>query len=837
MTYGKAANQCDFNSVSRCGYHNDLNGTAELLFLSEGTAQTVVTAAAPHDNVFRRLSENEYSAAELTSIVDIPFPSNVDPRAKQTSTIELLASAIGPQDNRQLKISVADFLNDMGWSLSERLSIRRAEVRWKAAGPFLAALIDGTTSLESAEDAYRVTMWRNVLESAFVRVDMEHSFVGHAQLWASLQVQHEGDIVMITRRYDVVNEERRLRFEDETNVHQMPTSNDEAFEYPREYVENLRETELPRKMQTSRQLSWLSDDNAPATKPTPIWSAQAPPLFLETTEAGNLTFSIAGVLPWYGIDKSWCRTTIYLFSEERALVWLTSAAVDAVYLTKNTSQTAEHACNDSIVMHRVAKSKDTALALLEVEVAASSRSLKTGLILLPVEWGVVSSLVAAPSASIFAAGSINVPAGRSVVLNASFTFAPGSSSIEIAVDPCSNVQVSVLLPLAVPLLLLDTDECSTTLSGSLVESLSPHPLIFRISQLNPVASTVPTMVTVSVETKNGSMNDSLNWASTKQATASQAFRFCPLLAQEKSNALYFKEGEANALDRTRLLSAVISPSDIKELSVESVSFIWSISSVDGVGSFHKNDSDLVPQQFNLTAQFVTLNWTSGSNFSYTPLNSGSYRMDLLLQVADTTQNTSDCRFISSVLIVVVPVAGSPVFAAPFVFSRTVVQGSPAHMSIPIARTKNPARQEYLSLTLSANTTERLQVEYAGMVQSVNVTDGWHHLVIDWSKEVSEAREMILIVTPPNSFSGTVMFGVEVSVIATADEVLDVANFTTEYTVIEQVNVKWLRSSDLVVKAPYAGQAVYKSSLILLNGDSIFKFSYQMQSGMVAISLR
>jgi hypothetical protein len=836
--YGKATNQCDFDSVSRCGYHNDLDKTSDLLFLSEATAHTVVTAAAPHDNVFRRLSEHASLSAEVTSIIDVPSLSKVNHRVEQTNAIELLASRIERLDDQQLKISVADILDEMGWTSAGQLLIWSTEVRWETNGPFLAARIGGATSLERAENTYRVTMWRNVLRSAFVRVSMEHSFVGRAQLWASLQVQHEGEAVMITRRYDVVvNEARRLAFEDETIVHQMSTSQYEPFEDPTEYAEDQRKFDLTRKKQTSRRLSWLSYEDTTAIKSTPIWSAQAPPLFLETTEDSNLTFSIAGVLPWYGVEKSWCRTTIYLFTEEKALVGLTSAADDAVYLTEDTSQTTEHTCNDSIVMHRVTKSKNTVFVLLEVEVAASFRSPKAGLILLPLEWGAVSSLVAAPSASIFAAGSIDVPAGRSMVLNASFAFAPGSSSIEIGVDPCRNLQVSVLLPLAVPMLLIDPDECSTTLLGDLVERLSNHPLVLQISQMNPSTSTVPTKVTVSVEARNGSMDDRLDWASTKQATASQIIRFCPLLAQGNSGVLYFKEGEANTLDLTRLLAAVTSPSNIKELFVDSISFIWSTSSADGVGSFNKDDSDLVPEQFNLTAQIVTLDCVSGSNFSYTPFTSGSYRMDLLLQVVDTTQNTSDCRFISSVLIVVVPVAGSPTFAVPFMFSRTLVQGSSAHMSIPIARTMNPARLEYLSLALSANTTEYLQVEYAGLMQSVEVMDGWHYVVIDWSKEISQAREVVLIVTPPDSFSGTLTFGIEVSVIDTADERLDIADFTTEYTVVEQVDVKWLRSSDLTVKMPYAGQAVYRSPSILLNGDSVFKFSYRMRSGMMTISLR
>lgn len=808
-----------------------------MLFLSESTVQTVVTAATPHDNVFRRLSEPVEPVANVVPVVDLPRPVTLSQRASQPSTTELPASRIELTHSQPVLIVLNDILNEVTWVPADQMSIWRVEFRWKDTAPFRAAQVGGTIAYEMDDDGYHTVVWRSIRRSDEVQVDLAQDFIGQTVMGVSLQVLAQGEASTFTRRYDVVvRGERRLTSTDDTRVILAPTREEEHNERQVQSTQDQEKNLLARKLEpsrSSRRLSW--DDSAAntTTDSTLIWSAQAPPLLFETTESENLTVRISGLLPWQGVEQNWCCTTIYLFTEDSALVWLTSAPADMAHLTRNSSQTTEHACNDAIVMHRVTKLQDTVLILLEVEVKASRSSSEVGLAVLPVEWGTVSSLVATPEAIIFVPGSLDVPTGGSISLNAFFAFALGSGSIEIQVEPCSNLQVSTLSPVTMPALMIDPDDCVVALPNALVARLLHDPLDLQISQVNPSAVTVPTKVTVSVDvsSSNGTSSGSRSeWTSSRVATASQDFRFCRRLAPVSSGALYFHEGEANALNLTHLLTTVTKPSGIEETSVDSISFVWSTVLANDVGAFIKDEIDLAPRDFNSTSQFVSLDWRAGSNFSYVPLIPSSYSLDVLVRWTDTTRNTSDCMFVDNVLVYVVPAAGSPTFATPFVFSPTLLRGSPAQITIPIVRTSDPARQEYLSLALSANTTEPLTVECAGTVQIADMMDGWHYLVIDWSEEMSQARQVVVLVTPPDSFSGTLVFDIEVSVVDTADASLGVAEFTTDYTVIQQVEVEWLQASAFADKPSYAGQAVYRSMPTPLNGDSVFSFSYRMRSG-------
>lgn len=791
---------CSFLHPTRCGFHNDLSTSTGVYFRSEISPYEIITAAAPRVHAFRRLSQE-------SAHKNIPPARAINQLPGAKSEAIYIPSTILPQKIRQLNPGGSTLINISALilealALSADYSILATQVRWDSSDSIAEIVIDGATSLSHDIAHDRAVEWRRLVPDSTIEV-LTDPYFNEVKITVDIRVHARGSVVAVMNQFLLQSSQRRVS-EVTSGIETLSTA---ASDFS-----------------NKRRLSWSTVTMTPDT--TPQWTGQASTIMFETLGDMILNISIAQLLPWQGVETGICNTALTLFTEDQITAWLSSMPLDTVAISQYDTKATEHICNDTFLLVRPSASLDTILIKLEVDVKDSTNASTFGKVILPIEWK-VKTQANVPKPRITPIGQSEVSPGASMAFVIDFDINDEKSWIDIYVTPCDNVRASSLVPLAYSDLEIDPTDCAIKFPDDLRAGVESNELEMHISKLTTSDSVlaVDLIVAVYANVSSQSNNSSLQWVASASTITSKIFHFCRQLPTVTNSTLYYREGEVSSLSSTKLVANLVNTADIDVTSLDSVSLIYTTDSTEVVGRFTKNDETLLSQPFNGTAQIVTLNNSQTEEYTYTSLVPGSFPMALMLRWTDSSGTVSDCGYADTISVATVPQADIPEIHAPFTFSRLHIQEDTAQIFVPPVQTID--QDELIVVTLSTNVSEEIKIEFAGKEWSDDVMDGIYYILTSSS---NLSNEMVISVTPPKTFFGAITFNIEVAVVDAAQDSLDIGEFTTTTSTVNQVEVAWLQKNSLAETSAFGGQAVYQSLPLLVEHAANLSFDYRMLSG-------
>ncbi|KAG1703122.1 hypothetical protein DVH05_008034 [Phytophthora capsici] len=814
---GTVLSQCLFDLAGRCGYHADLEESTGMLFLAEDSNEPIVAAKSPVTPAFRRLTEVEVRSKFVPRSLST-YPSIAGRFSYQRAALSpFQPGTVLPSDERvvtsissgPVEVRLEDVLDDVkempeGIGSFDLVSV---EASWNADSAFDYARIGGASSRLKVVDNRSVTIWRLRRCEAVMNVFVLPGFTGRSGFIVTVGVNIVGKMQQYSKTFLVTVE---------TDLQQQSSTFENAMESKLKAENVTFQVELD--MNEARRLDSTDSVNSNVKR------VELQPLAVDLQDNEPFRLVVLGLFPnELGTSAAFCETSFTIFSVSSAIEMLATPRTGAQNVTSILNPVLRHFCNETLSATLLANVKQVQ-AQIEVVMMNSDDTI-LAIASIPVTWSVVSQ-VAASFPSQILLGAHNILAGGVLELTLHYSDALASSAVTIVVLNCSSFDI-----LTVGSANSTREECTFLLK----DADSTEPIILSGIKIAEHQNH-PSIVYINVIISQYALGEGgTSRTVTPSNTLSYTAYFCGLTVSN-GGPLIFRKGVVNTVDLSSIPFTVLGSSFPDSQNVRSVAFILDSTLLPGVGNFSVNNDHLEVENYNVTASIVTLYASNGNNYSYLPMQYKRFLVDVIVEWEDLSDDHTGCFFVPNIVVSILPSFSQPIFAAPYSFSRKVLQGESAQITIPMMATMNPDI-ECITLAVSVNTTDddEIVIKRDGVTYSSSPKDQRYFLLVQRSDIMDSASRVILSVTPNGTFTGTLQFDVTVSAIGILDNAYPFEELGAEYATIRGVNIEWIPRADSLSEPTAAGKAIYRSLPTKLQGDSTLSFRYLLSSGFSTIS--
>lgn len=810
--------QCSFNSTAQCGYHSDLNEAAGLLFLKEDRSESIVTVESTSTRYFRRLASVDVSSTHSTarSLASIPrmkptIQGNKNNTEAPAQVMQLASLHIDTPKEEPFQLSLKDTLRDiksMQWG-DEDPVIWSIEMIWKVGSPFRDVEMERASSLQKTVGDSHHTIWRLFSSEPMLAVFPEPHFVGQASLEVNVHVKRSKKIVSLSREIVVnVFETASVSLHEESGEEHMLES------------ESL--------MQERRRL--LAEESSGADFPI---SAAAPPSTIElwpvemsSLQNQSLRVSYVALLGAIdGIASSLCQTTISTFDNDSSVQSVRLESQGAIQFTDQMD--IVHPCNESLKVSRELGAVGESMVVLQVNVKPDDSGFVTYAATIPVVWSILPLLVL-PDLQIVPIGSVSVEVGASITIQMRSGALPHTNMrIEIVIANCSDKMSVVASSNDAEMVV---DGCTLVLQDGFSASPPQVPLDIQLARVTDTAMSVPIQLTVSTFAERSRIET--EWSAASSSISVVECHFCEL-SPRGLRTLYALEAVVQEYKFEEFASMLFTKARTSSLPrVTGLSLIWSNAAELQVGGFYIHGERLVPQMYNASAVYVTLDADTVANVSFVPSNkSGESLLDAILEWKDTSTGSSGCALRQNFRLVTISRADEPTVAVPYVYSSRVYEDSFAKINIPLIEVANQG-EEYLELKVHPNISSVgfvIETNDGTFKISSNATNS-SSVIVRRSDHQDRLKRVEIRIKPNATFIGFARFDIEVSAVHANDELSSIQQYSSACTALHQVVLEWFRTDFASIRPTSLGAAVYRSLPMKLLGDSTLSFNYRISSG-------
>ncbi|KAG2939403.1 hypothetical protein PC115_g3107 [Phytophthora cactorum] len=797
---GAALSQCLFDSVGRCGYHADLQRSSGLLFLTEEGNELIVAAKSTFTPSSRRLSEAK-SHPELVPPSLSSFPTVTDRLRTATSSgylgVTLLSDdMVTVLVDEPVEVRINDVLEEIKRAREEDeyFYLVSVEVRWSTTSAFEYTRMSGASSREQVDEEKSVTRWRIHRRNALMRIFITPKFVGKSDFIVLVDVKVEEEVKQYSKKFFVtVKNDLQLQSSD---------------------LKNTEDTEAIAGVdaQKSRRLENLDTSAMVVELPPLVVDLQAEDPF--RLLASDLFSSVAGT------SVPFCETSFTIFSLVNIIATLETLSTGVQNVAAIHNPVVRHLCHETLTVKLLPNVKSVRGQIRVVTMDADDAVLAVAII--PFSWSVIPRVeLSIPSQLLL--GAHNILAGEllELILNYSEDFT--NASVGIMIANCSSFSI-----LPVGSANSTSEDCSFLLKDA---GSSASFSGVTITESQDRAARVGVEVTIS-QLMHGV--DSTTWTLSESSLVSYNLHFCELM-ETNGGPLVMRKGTKTDIILSSLALTVLGHSLLDSQLLRSISFVLDNVLLPKVGSFFVDDTPAHHvESFNSTASFITLNADNGARYSFTPYQYGTFLVDVIVEWKSAENTDSGCFFAQHFVVSVLPSFSQPLFAAPYSFSRKVLQGSTAQITIPTMATTNP-EIEYISLAVAVNTTDNNIIIKRDGIQYYPLTDDQRYFfLIQRDDAMDSAKRGILSITPNSSFSGILQFAISVSAIGFIDDAIPFQELGVESSTIREVEIEWIPDDEPLEKPVPAGEAIYRSLSTKLQGNATLSFGYQMSSDFSSI---
>lgn len=790
-------NGCVFNLVDHCGYHVDLDKSSGIFFLAKNGTEPIVTAKVEGLQYFRRLSQVDVSVAPrlMQSI-----PALVNKNTKYSASgvgireIELFAEHFTVPMNGAIHVLIHDvlMLTESEWGVTSKtaglLEVLSIETKWKSVDPWEYAQIDDTSSMAGVVGDNVVTRWRLVKNDAAINIFPKSYATGDSDIKLTIEVGVKGGKFKYSKHLTTVVRDS----------------------YAQILESGLATDETEIAVSETRQLSTV--DAAVSTIP----EENLLPLYVDLHEGSPLSLLFSELLHSIteGSTKT-CKTSITTFSLAPVVESLKTSSVATMDVSSNLNPTIVHSCGETLLI-KLKTGATNVILQLRVQVSQGNGLIAQANI--PVALSMTSDLSYKISKRILL-GSHNKPAEESMVLTLNPSEVPLIGRVEIFIMNCSSLNIAISGNTR------STDEeCSYVLQDTTnISSVEAYSGI-AFSLLRKIATSLSVQVKI-IQRENGGTY--VPWVESQTMLQEFELHFCDMEIIEPTPHILQVD-----TDSTYVLATF--PSDVLGISlnefyaVTSVSFIWETKSIFNSTSLLVDGSPASSQAYNSTANFSVVDAVAFSKFTYTPPKIGFFAVDIFVEWKNVLNSGSGCIFVPNLHVSVLPSFLPPLVATPYIFSRQIIAGTAARISLPILQTSNPGYEETMLLELSTIAVDAtVTVERNGNTYSASTTDQRHYAIIGANESVKSERHITVIVAPAREFTGILHLSMSVTAIGKLFGVLPIEDVTSEAFTRHDFAIEWIPT--VQVSRTSTKSAVYRSLPTKITGPSTLSFGYRMES--------
>ncbi|KAJ8556715.1 hypothetical protein ON010_g9250 [Phytophthora cinnamomi] len=811
---GDALGQCYFDLVGRCGYHADLQNSSDLLFLAEDVNEPVVAAKSATPQSFRRLSEQEKPRGPtLRSLSFVPKVNDrrsagrsQPPRAYENDELRSETIVAGAA-MQPAAIRVADILGEIRRERlgAGRLDLMSLETQWNTTSAIMNARIGGLAAKITVVNGRVVTRWRLVRQSSVVMIYRKASFASDNNFNVVVQVRVARKVTQYSKSF-LVDVGSRVATE--------PTVEMQVIDEP-----------VGRFPVKSSEDGVLGVERRLNTGSTGVVTLESLPLIVDLEEGASLQLLMSEFLSsGTSVSSATCKTTFAVFSLESVVDSVKTPSVGVLDVSGTHDPVIVHSCSETLMIWLKPDVKSIQTQL-DVEIV-NAQDVVLELASIPLIWNVIPS-VKLPVASRLLVGARNTLAGNASTLELTLNYSdvPPSARVDITIDNCSFLSIQTTGSANAT-----SEECTFLLKPLNESSNEVAPSGIRIRQVQDVASRVLIEVTTS---KFEQGDDGITWMLSSSNILSDILHFCELSSLD-TGAQILRKGETKKFRFTDFVQAVLGNDLPSTQATTNIIFVGGPDFFASVGNFQVGEEIIHLDTYNLTASFVTLSADNSNYFTLTAFQYGSFLVDLMLEWKDTTTSDSGCVFVRNKLVSILPTFSLPLFAPPYSFSRRVLQGGSTQITIPLMQVTTP-EIESLTLGLAVNSTDNNIVVKRGDTQYYSSSiDPHYYFLVERDINLDSARQVVVSVTPNDSFVGTLRLDIGVAAVNLVSSVVAFAELDVELSIICQVEVEWIPRAK-VDEPTTSSEAVYRSLSTELQGNSMLSFKYQMGSDFSSIS--
>ncbi|GMF11679.1 unnamed protein product [Phytophthora lilii] len=733
------------------------------------------------------------------------FASHIDGELPNHATITVL-------ENEPVGARLSDILEDIKKvrGRAQEMDLVWLEAVWSTASTFREAQIAGASAVRFTVDGKVVTRWRFLLSDTLIKVVPAHDFHGKHTFKLVACVREAGIVTRYSKTFDVIATKKSPYLQASGSIEYKPRS--------QPAVPDKNDSTIGRSLE-ARRLGAVATTNIGAI------ALELDSLIIDLEEDTPLRLLFPSIFPdEKSLAGSVCKTTFRLFSLENALDSVISLSLGTKDVNNIHDPTVDHPCTEMLLVRLKATIKHIwAQVIIEVTNAEGDTQ---ALASFPLKWTVIPS-VNLPVPNRLLMGAHNTLGGGVIELKLNYSDISVYTQVNISIENCSYFNVQLVGDGS-----LTSEECVFLLASANENSTENDNSGIAISQRHEAIFGLGVEATVSMFEQDDS---GAIWIQSLSNIVSYSLFFCEL-ASTNNGPQILENGRTKQFLFSEFAFALLGADVPAAQRLASVSFVGDTDLLASIGSFQVGDTFSELKPYNSTALYVTLSADSASYFTFTPSRIESFIIDVMLEWRDTTQSDLGCSFVQNLAVFVLPSFSQPLFITPFLFSQKNLQGSSAHITVPIMQTTLP-EIEYLTLTLAINGTaaDQVTVERGGTQYYPSPNDQRFYFLLKRENNLDIARQVTISVTPKSSFTGFLTCALSVSAIGIVNSAISFEELIAESSTVRDIEVEWIPAVEELDEPGTSGEAVYRSLPTHIFGTSTLSFQYQMTSDFSSIS--